>query len=337
MRRFLLCVLLLIPNGLWAAERAPVFHVVALGVLGGDIDTNLTSYLVGRPGAAPALMIDAGSIEPGIVKWKERRGVLKPDATWSQRAAVVYDVYKSLQGVLITHSHMDHLAGLVQNSTLNFAIANAGGKTLPVCSLPATRAALTEHLFRPPLWIDFTTVPAKNPTIALVELPPGAEKKVGGFDVRAVPLNHPVPSAAYFVRSGDEVYLHLGDTGASTAVWKEARTRLKTGHLRGIAMEVSWPSSMEAVAVQTGHLTPPSFLLELNKLAKVAPQAMAASMTEAQQLGLARALAPTFARCPIMAIHIKAREYDAVVATLKKFQAAGLNLIIPEQGGEYDF
>lgn len=64
------------------------------------------------------------------------------------------------------------------------------------------------------------------------------------------------------------------------------------------------------LAFQTGHLTPASLLLELNKL---------------------------FERCPVFVIHIKALEYDAAVAGIDRCRAKGLNLVVPQQGENYRF
>ncbi|MDO8747266.1 MAG: hypothetical protein Q7J70_06370 [Thermodesulfovibrionales bacterium] len=54
----------------------------------------------------------------------------------------------------------------------------------------------------------------------------------------------------------------LLDTGPTTAIWKEA-DRIKID--RAI-IEVSFPNKMEAMAVETGHLTPRLLKKELDKI-----------------------------------------------------------------------
>ena len=106
---------------------------------------------------------------------------------------------------------------------------------------------------------------------------------------------------------------------------------------RGIALEMSYGPSDEKLAALTGHLAPGSFLLELAKLAGIATPRPAAAMTEADALALARRRAPSFKDCPVIVIHVKALSYDAVKREVAALKAAGLNLILPEQGESYRF
>jgi 3',5'-cyclic-nucleotide phosphodiesterase len=208
-----------------------------------------------------------------------------------------------------------------------------------VLGLPVTIDALRTHALRPPLWVDFTTLPPKNPALRLAPLDPGAERAVGPFRVRAIPVSHPDGGAAFLVTSGDDAYLHVGDTGRCPALWKDVRPVFRSGRLRAITLEVSWPAARERLAMQTGHLTPPSFLLELADLASVDTEGLppAEAMTAAHVEQLAARVAPHFRECPVIVTHIKAAEYDRVAAELDALAAAGLNLVIPRQGASYRF
>ncbi|MBS2028602.1 MAG: 3',5'-cyclic-nucleotide phosphodiesterase [Deltaproteobacteria bacterium] len=318
------------------APRAPAFELHALGVLGGDTDTNLSCYLLGKPGDAPTLMIDGGSVMSGLARWQERRGLLKPDASPTVRAQAAMQTVKALQGVLLTHAHLDHWGGLVDDSTLAFSLAMGGKPSLPIVGLPDTLDALHAHLFQSPLWVDFTTAPPKNPALALHPLKPGETLSLGGFALSVVLLHHTVPSAAFLVRAGDAAYLHLGDTGDTDAVWEAARPLLAAHQLRAVSVEWSFPVD-EKLAAMTGHLARGSFLKQLAKLAGVAVEKDAAAITDADALALARTLAPHFKDCRIFVIHVKALSYDAVKADVTALQHEGLDLVLPEQGESYRF
>ena len=156
---------------------------------------------------------------------------------------------------------------------------------------------------------------------------------------RALPSETPsVPSAAFLVTAAGGSYLHLGDTGPTRAVWDRARPLFKAGQLKAVAIEVSFPSTKQAFAVQTGHLTPRLLLLELAKLAGLdEPLTSDSALSEGAAVALAKRLAPHFTACPVMTIHIKGLDYDEVAAELETFKKAGLNLVLPKQGHRYDF
>ena len=320
--------------------QEPAFVLRPLGVLGGDCDTNLSCYLLGRVGdPAARLMIDGGTVVPGILAWKSQTDETLRDAPWTARIARVLEVLKPLDAFLLTHSHMDHIGGFIQKSTLDVLLAIEGRTPFPIVGLPATLQALETHVFRSPLWVDLTRIPPERPAFVLSPLPPGCWKDIGPFRVRAVEINHPVPCSAFFIASDRRVYLHLGDSGMTDQVWKDAQPYLESGTLSAVSLEISFPVSMEKLARESGHLTRNSFLLELNKLARAesGPLPEPEDMTEAFAESLARSLAPRLKECPVIVTHIKALFYERVLAELVGLRRAGLNLVIPRQGHAYSF
>ena len=320
-----------------AVPRPPAFELVALGVLGGDTDTNLSSVLLGLPGKPAELMIDGGSVMPGLQRALEKRGLLARDATPSAQIREALTMLKPLRAFLLTHAHLDHWVGFGVTTTLHLGLALQGKAPLPIVGLPPTLDALSAHVFHAPLWADFTAAPKASPALALAPLPPGKAMTIGPFTVETVELEHTVPSAAFLIHSGEAAYLHLGDTGPTTRVWEVARPLLASGALRAVALELSFPEAQQPLALTSRHLTRNLYLLELAKLAGLPAPLPPPSMDPAQAVALARTLAPHFRACPVLVIHIKAQGYDQVRAELAPLQAAGLNLIVPEQGETYRF
>ncbi len=321
----LVCLLSLQANPS-AGPRPAVFNVHALGVFGGDDDSNLSAYVVGTPERPDQVLIDAGAFTRGLYAWK-LGGADKGSAT--ERAGVLRQFFQSLSGVLITHAHLDHMSGLMLDSPVLFS---AGRKqSLPIFALPQTVAALREHVFESPLWVDLTHTPKAAPVVSLIELPPGQTTRVGDFTVESVLLDHAIPSAAFLLSFSDAFYLHLGDTGPTEQVWKRARPLLAAHTLRAVAIEVSFPSKDEALARSSGHLTP-TMLVE--QLAKLTGTPTAAG---ADPKAFAKAVGAALRDCRVIAIHIKASQYDAVVEELRGLEAAGLPILIPQQGQGYTF
>lgn len=299
-------------------QQTPVFTVHALGVLGGDDDSNLSAYAVGTNERPDALLVEAGAFTRGLTKWK--LGAAADQATASQKVAVLKAFFANLSGVLVSHAHLDHLSGLMLTSPV---LMGAGrSQSLPLVVLPRTAETLRQHLFGSQLWVDLTRVPAGKPALTLLEVPVATPQTLGDFTIETIALSHAIPSAAFLIGTQGASYLHLGDTGPTDAVWKRVQPLLKKRVLRGIAIEVSFASSDETLAIQTGHLTPKLLVKELTKLTGATDVA-----------GIAKALGP----CRVMAIHLKATSSDAVITELRALAAEGLPMIVPDQGGEYRF
>lgn len=115
------------------AQREPAFDVVVLGATGGIQDGNLSAFLV-RPAHEPrGVACDAGSLVNGIRVADERGAfadvVVPPGSRYSRIGHVLTD---TIQGVLISHAHLDHVLGLV--------IASPDDVSKPVYALLADEA-----------------------------------------------------------------------------------------------------------------------------------------------------------------------------------------------------
>jgi 3',5'-cyclic-nucleotide phosphodiesterase len=97
--------------------------------------------------------------------------------------------------------------------------------------------------------------------------------------VQAFPLSHgnPYESTAFLVRHETDFLLYFGDTGADSIehtdklykVWQAVAPLVKTGALKAIFIEVSFPNEQPAGAL-FGHLTPVLLQQELGVLARLA-------------------------------------------------------------------
>ncbi len=152
--RALLPALLLLTG---AAPSPPAFDLVALGVNGG-VEEPTSAYHIKAHGASSGVMCDVGTLAAGIEQ--ARRHGRYP------KAASREEVMTSISAYLITHAHLDHVAGLVlasPNDTkkdimalapVNQALADhystgASGPTWAIAALPLAWLSITTATWRP--------------------------------------------------------------------------------------------------------------------------------------------------------------------------------------------
>jgi ribonuclease BN (tRNA processing enzyme) len=80
--------------------------------------------------------------------------------------------------------------------------------------------------------------------------------------VRAVRVDHSVPTSAYFVSDGKATLLNTSDTGPTVRVWDIAR---KVKNLKAVLIECSFPNTLQKLADISGHLTADTLLGEVEK------------------------------------------------------------------------
>lgn len=183
------------------------------------------------------LLLDAGTIG----------SVLSEDEQWN------------IHNILITHSHLDHIRSIPALAD-NIIIKNLNHTVTLHCTAEVI-SALRNHMFNNIIWPDFTVIPSvKDPVIAYSTIIPFQEYFVDGYTVQAIPVDHTVPAVGYRVTSGGRTLVYTGDTGPTNAIWKSC------SGVDALIVEVSFPDSMEALALVSKHLT--SSLLQ-NELAQI--------------------------------------------------------------------
>ncbi|HEY8968761.1 MAG TPA: 3',5'-cyclic-nucleotide phosphodiesterase [Puia sp.] len=309
------CLLvLLLPLSL--LSQTPAFTVIPLGVKGGLDESNLSAYMVAPEGSSDYVCLDAGTLYSGIQRAVDA-GIFHLPVSKVLR--------QDIKGYLISHPHLDHLAGLIINSPDDTA------KT--IYGMPSTLKVLEEKYFTWAAWANFGDK-GEAPVLKkyhYAALEAGKEIPLTGttMTVTAYPLSHgePYQSTAFLVSSGEACLLYLGDTGADTiehagrlaALWQVAGPLIRTGKLKAIFIETSFPNSQPEKTL-FGHLTPRLLMEELNRLARVAG-------TKALN------------DFPIVITHRKpSGDQEAVIKQeLEVNNPLHVKLIFPDQGKRYSF
>jgi ribonuclease BN (tRNA processing enzyme) len=174
--------------------------------------------------------------------------------------ALTLEEQSKVRAILVTHSHMDHVA------SLPFLVENVFGRTegpIEVIGPAGVVEALQQHLFNDALWPDFTRIPNHLlPTVRFRVVEPFVPFRVDGLTATAVPVDHTVPTSGYLIDDGTGSVVFSSDTGPTERIWELAR---RTASLRAIFVECSFPDSMKEIAEVSMHMTPSRLRAEMLK------------------------------------------------------------------------
>lgn len=175
-------------------------------------------------------------------------------------STLAMDELVKVDDILLTHGHFDHVKDLPSLSDLL-----VGRREAPVTVHGNAECieTLRTSLFNNALWPDFTTIPSKRaPVFKLRAFTSGAKVKVGRFDVRSVPVTHPVESCGFVISRDGSTMAISGDTGPTEQLWKVLN---RTKDLKLLLVECSFPNELQQLADISGHFTPQTLERELEE------------------------------------------------------------------------
>ena len=311
------------------AIAADGFDLVVLGALGGIEDGNLSASLIHPHGDDRAITCDAGTLVNGLRVAEEQRGFAGITGAGRQptKDGSGYVLTAKIKGYLISHAHLDHVAGLV--------IASPDDGKKPIYALPSVAADLVETYFNWKAWPNFSDR-GKAPQLkkyALSDLAPGVATPLNdtAMTVTAFPLSHGgMELTAFLLESEGEGILCFGDTGPDAVekgtrlgdVWAAVAERTKQKRLKAIVIESSYTSDRPDNLL-FGHLTPRWVLESLRELDR-------------------KAGGNALKDLPVVVSHIKyslTREQPQkqMLRELEAGNDLGVRFIIPEQGSRWHF
>ncbi|TGE23199.1 MBL fold metallo-hydrolase [Hymenobacter metallicola] len=293
------------------AQAPAAFTVIPLGVKGGLVESNLSAYLVAPAGSAAYACLDAGSLYTGVEKAVANRHLPAPAGE---------AIRTNIKAYLLSHAHLDHVAGLLLNAP--------DDAPKSIYGLAGCLNTVQNDYFNWRAWPNFGSggpAPALR-KYQLRELPLRQEVAVEntGLSVRAFALSHgkPYQSAAFLLRTNNSYLLYLGDTGADRVeqtihlreLWQTVAPLLRAGQLRAVFIEASYPDS-QPVSQLFGHLTPALLLEEMAALGSLAGKEALRNL-------------------PVVVTHLKPSpgHEEVIRRQLREANHLQLRLIFPEQG-----
>jgi len=194
-------------------------------------DSRTTSFLIDGD-----LLVDAGT-GVGDLSLEEMRGV---------------------RSVLLTHSHLDHVAAL---PLMVDSIAAALNEPIHVYALPGTIAALKAHIFNNVIWPDFSRIPTpQSPFVSFHEIQTGQILQLHGKSVEVLPAVHTVPACGFAVGAGQGHWVFTGDTERNPAFWR----RVNQMEVAALVIETAFSNREKDLAQRSLHLSPCALAEELD-------------------------------------------------------------------------
>lgn len=251
----------------------PKFVAIVLGASGGLREDNLSSYLLAPKGSTDFIALDAGTLLAGIVKAESLgsfQDIMVPSESNLTREGRILTHH--IKAYLISHPHLDHLAGLIINSP--------DDTNKPILGLPSTIDNTRDHVFNGTIWPNFGNEgKSALKKFRYVRILPEQTYSIPEttMTVEAFELSHASsPSTAFLIHSGGVAVLYFGDTGADETegsnrmkrVWTRVAPLVREQQLRGIFLEVSYPEERPQNQLY-GHLTPSLLMKELHQLARL--------------------------------------------------------------------
>jgi ribonuclease BN (tRNA processing enzyme) len=163
--------------------------------------------------------------------------------------------------VLLTHSHLDHVAALpLMLDAVAARRMASGAAPLQVHALPGTIAALKVHIFNNLIWPDFSAIPSVDaPLMRFVSIAVGEVLQVGGKAVEVLPAVHTVPAVGFAAASASGHWVFSGDTGRNPAFWK----RVNQLPVALLVIETAFSNREHELAQRSLHLDPGTLAHEL--------------------------------------------------------------------------
>lgn len=186
--------------------------------------------------------------------------------------------------IFLTHSHLDHIASLPMFLE---TVYQSSERCVTIYASADTLACLKRDVFNDRVWPDFFSISKNGPPFLRIEvLEEGRPVDVAGLRITPIAVDHVVPTFGFLVEAPGVAVAIPSDTGPTATFWAIAEA---AADLKAVFLDASFPNAMEDLALASKHLTPKLFAAEAAKLAR---------------------------DVPFIAVHIKPRYYDTVVAEL---------------------
>lgn len=211
---------------------------------------------------------------------------------------------KQIRDVVLTHAHLDHIAGLPLFIDDLFATLDA-----PICVHCSANVieTLERNVFNWEIYPRFSEL--KNKHGAVMRYQPfeaGKEFSVKHLRIKSISVNHKVPSVGFIISDDKTTFALTGDTAEMNGFWQAVNAEK---NLSALLIECAFPNELEELAETSHHLTPRNLQKELAKFDRK--------------------------ECAVYVVNIKPMYRDEVVGQIEELQIENLQIL--EVGQVYEW
>jgi ribonuclease BN (tRNA processing enzyme) len=211
---------------------------------------------------------------------------------------------QTVRDIIVTHTHMDHIA------SLPIFVDDLFAELTEPIRIHATREVvdlLERDVFNDNVYPRFAELRNQHgPVMRYVPFKAGEEFSVAHLRATAVTVNHIVPTVGLVLTDRKTTVAFSSDTADTEELWRVINAEPQ---LDALFIEASFPNSMRELAKASKHLT---------------PQTMAQELTKLSHNGM-----------DILAVHLKAAYRTTLIKELEGLKIKGLNVM--EAGRVYEW
>jgi len=210
---------------------------------------------------------------------------------------------KQIRDVVLSHAHLDHVAGLPLYIDDLFATIK---RPIQIHATNEVIDVLERDLFNWAIYPRFSEL--RNDHGVVLEYRPFEIEKdfsVKHLTVKAINVNHKVPSVGFVISDGKSRFALTNDTSQMNRFWEILN---ESERISAVLIECAFPDELLELAQNSHHLTPQGLEEEIKKMKQ---------------------------ECPIYVVNIKPMYYEKVIEQLKKLEIKNLHVL--EVGKIYNF
>lgn len=173
---------------------------------------------------------------------------------------------EQVRDIVLTHTHLDHIAGLPMFIDDLFASLT---EPIRVHATGQMLETLERDIFNWSIYPRFSELRnEQGPVLEYKEFAAGSTFQAAHLSIRSVEVNHKVAASGYLASSIDGTIAITGDTAATDEIWRVCN---ESPDLKAVFVECAFPDEMDELALVSNHLTPMGLRSEIAKLAREVP------------------------------------------------------------------
>ena len=205
------------------------------------------------------------------------------------------DQQDAIRDVILTHAHLDHIAGLPLFIDDHFSTLT---EPITVYATQEVIDILERDIFNWDVYPRFSELSnANGPVMRYEPFGRAEEFTARHLTLRPVDVNHKVPSSGFLISDATTTIALSGDTAETDGFWNLVNAADK---LSAILIECAFPDELDDLAVVSHHLTPRRMREELVKCERT---------------------------CPVYVVNLKPMFRDAIEAQLAEMNLTGLSVL----------